>query len=238
MKEYHLFYAPHLAKTHELPTDEAAHAVRVLRMQEGDELLATDGCGTFYKCILTLATQKHCTVRIEDTTKGEHPWQGKIHLAVAPTKNMDRMEWLAEKATEIGLDTISFLDCQNSERHIVKTNRVERIVIAATKQSHKAWKPEISEIIRFKDFIHQERTGRKFIAHCYDTGEPKPLLVDTLRPGTDATLLIGPEGDFSLDEVRMAIAAGYEPISLGRSRLRTETAALCATHIANLILSH
>ncbi len=232
MKEVHLFYAPDIAETHELPADETGHAVRVLRMKEGDELLATDGKGRFYNCRITLASPKHCAVEILSSTEGERLWQGSIRIAVAPTKNMDRMEWFAEKATEIGLDGIALLNCKNSERRIVKTERLEKTVISATKQSHKAMKPTIEDMTDFKKFIAQPHNGQKFIAHCHE-GE-KPFLADLLTPDGDALVLIGPEGDFSQEEVSAAIAAGFRPISLGKSRLRTETAALVAVHLMNL----
>ena len=155
-------------------------------------------------------------------------WEGKIHIAVAPTKNMDRIEWFAEKATEIGLDAITFVNCRFSERKVVKCDRVERIVVSAMKQSLKYSKPVVGEMIDFKKFISEERAGEKYIAHCYE-GE-KQLLKDLHEPGKDATILIGPEGDFSPEEVKMAMDAGFKPVSLGNSRLRTETAALVACH--------
>ena len=159
-------------------------------------------------------------------------WDGDIHIAVAPTKNMDRIEWLAEKATEIGWDKVAFLNCRFSERKVIKTDRVERIVVSAMKQSLKYSKPVVEEMADFRKFVSQERPGEKFIAHCYD-GE-KNLLKDIHTPGSEATILIGPEGDFSPEEVQLAIQHGYRPITLGKSRLRTETAALVAVHIMNL----
>ena len=159
-------------------------------------------------------------------------WNGNIHIAVAPTKNMDRIEWFAEKATEIGLDALTFVNCRFSERKVIKTERVERIVVSAMKQSLKYSKPVVDEMVDFKKFVSQERAGEKYIAHCYD-GE-KNMLKDIHQPGCDATVLIGPEGDFSPEEVKMAMEAGYKPVSLGNSRLRTETAALAACHILML----
>ena len=235
MKELHIFYAPEIEATHELPAEEAAHAVRVLRMKEGDDLMATDGRGNFYDCTITLASNKHCRVNINSVDTPAPLWHGNIHLAVAPTKNMDRTEWLAEKATEIGVDRFSFLLCDNSERKVIKTERVEKIVVSATKQSHKATKPEVEEMIPFKKFISQDFNGQKFIAHCYDdipgTNNEKPFLGDVLSATDDALVMIGPEGDFSISEVQQAIAAGFTPIHLGRSRLRTETAGLVAVHL-------
>lgn len=235
MKEVHIFFAPEIEQTNELPQDEAQHAVRVLRMKEGDELVATDGQGHFYDCTITLASNKHCRVNINTKETAPLLWRGNIHLAVAPTKNMDRTEWLAEKATEIGMNQLSFVLCDNSERKVIKTERVEKIVVSATKQSHKATKPEVAEMMPFKKFITQDFKGQKFIAHCYDnipnTPNEKPFLGDVLHETDDALVMIGPEGDFSVAEVQQAIAAGFTPIHLGKSRLRTETAGLVAVHL-------
>ena len=165
-------------------------------------------------------------------------WKGHLHLAMAPTKLMDRVEWFAEKATEIGFDELSFLDCQFSERRVVKEERIDKILISAMKQSHKAWKPQLNGMQRFRDFINQEREGDKFICHCYEESDigdgEKPLLFDVLREGVPTTVLIGPEGDFSIEEVKYALQNGYKSVTLGRSRLRTETAALVAVHMMQL----
>ena len=224
-----LFYVPDIAERWELSEEEAAHALRVLRSNIGDELDITDGKGNLYKSVISSIAGKHCYVEAKEILPMPKGWNGDIHIAVAPTKNMDRIEWLAEKATEIGLDAITFLNCRFSERKVVKCDRVERIVVSAMKQSLKYSKPLVGEMTDFKKFISQERPGEKYIAHCYD-GE-KNLLKDIHPAGNDATILIGPEGDFSPEEVKMAMEAGYKPVSLGNSRLRTETAALAACHI-------
>ena len=234
MKEVHLFLAPDIAQTGELPAEEAAHAVRVLRMKEGDEVIITDGKGRFYEGEISIASPKHCSINLLRDYPGEALWKGKIHLAVAPTKNMDRIEWFAEKATEIGFDALTFLNCKNSERRVIKTERVEKIVVAATKQSHKAWKPEVEEMINFEKFIKLPFEGQKFIAHCWTDPAEMPFLADVVDSDSPCLVLIGPEGDFSQEEVKMAEAAGFQAISLGKSRLRTETAALVAVHLANL----
>lgn len=241
MKESHLFFAPDVASAHALPEEEAAHAVRVLRIREGDALWLTDGRGTFYEGTASPAgSGKHpeCYVTIESERPWQRPWPSDIHIAVAPTKNMDRIEWMAEKATEIGLDGIHFLDCANSERRVIKTERIEKIVVSAMKQSHKALKPTISEMQRFRDFIKMPFEGDRFIAHCYEQtdidGSEKLFLFDAVRPEVPTLVLIGPEGDFSIDEVRAAHAAGFRSITLGESRLRTETAALMAVAHTNL----
>ena len=242
MKETRYFYAPDAATSTELPGDEAGHALRVLRMGVGDELLLVDGNGCFYRATITAATGHRCTYRIEETMPQQPAWQGHLHLAMAPTKLLDRVEWFAEKATEIGFDELTFLDCQFSERRVVKKERIDKILVSAMKQSHKAWKPKLNDMQRFRDFISEEREGDKFICHCYDaeqgadgtSGWEKPFLFDVLRPGVPSTVLIGPEGDFSIDEVRLAMQNGYRSVSLGKSRLRTETAALVAVHMMQL----
>lgn len=228
----HLFYTPDIENKAELPDEEAAHAVRVLRLQPGDRIELTDGKGFFYQAEISTANQKRCLVNI--LSKEEQPllWKGHLHLAMAPTKNMDRIEWLAEKATEIGFDELSFLNCRYSERKVLKTERIHKILVSAMKQSLKARLPKLNEMTDFKRFVSQPFTGKKFIAHCHE-GE-KQLLPSQITPGDDVLVLIGPEGDFSEEEVKIAIENGFQPISLGKSRLRTETAALVACHIMNL----
>ena len=227
-----LFYVPDIAERWELSEEEAAHALRVLRLSIGAELEITDGKGNLYKAVISSIAGKHCYVEAKEVLPMPKGWNGNIHIAVAPTKNMDRIEWFAEKATEIGLDALTFVNCRFSERKVIKTERVERIVVSAMKQSLKYSKPVVDDMVDFKKFISQERSGEKYIAHCYD-GE-KNMLKDIHQAGCDATVLIGPEGDFSPEEVKMAMEAGYNPVSLGNSRLRTETAALAACHILML----
>lgn len=229
----HVFYTPDIATSPELPEEEAGHCVRVLRLSLGDEIMLTDGKGSFYKAVISAASGKRCHVRITETIPQEKAWNGWLHIAMAPTKNMDRIEWFAEKATEIGLDELTFLNCRYSERKVIKNERIEKILVSAVKQSLKAAKPVLNEMTDFNKFITRDFKGQKFIAHCYE-GE-KPLLKDVLHPGEDALVMIGPEGDFSEEEVAKAIAAGFQPVSLGKSRLRTETAALVASHTLNLL---
>lgn len=228
----HVFYTPDIQNSNELPEEEAAHAIRVLRLQTGDEVMLTDGQGNFYRAEISTATNKRCLVRVLETIVQEPLWSGYLHIAMAPTKNMDRTEWFAEKATEIGFDELTFLNCRFSERRVIKTERISKILISAIKQSLKARLPKLNEMTDFDRFIAQPFNGQKFIAHCYE-GE-KPLLKDIIRKGENALVMIGPEGDFSEEEVEKAIGQGFQPISLGRSRLRTETAALVACHILNL----
>lgn len=230
MKETRFFYAPQASTTDELPADEAAHAVKVVRLTEGDELMLMDGQGTFYRAEVSVATGKRCLYRIVEAMPQERQWPGRIHLAIAPTKMMDRMEWMAEKATEVGIDELTFLLCRFSERKVVKTDRVERIVVSAVKQSHKAWMPKVNELTPFAQFIKTHTEGARYIAHCYEEFPRTDLFgeLKALPKDEEATVLVGPEGDFSVDEVKLAIEAGYKSVSLGRSRLRTETAGLSA----------
>ncbi len=231
----HVFYTPDIDTCPELPEEEAGHCLRVLRLGVGDEVMLTDGKGFFYKAVISAATGKRCQVKVVEKIEQEKFWKGHLHLAMAPTKNMDRIEWFAEKATEIGFDELSFLNCRFSERKVIKTERIEKIVVSAMKQSLKACKPIVNEMTDFAKFMQRDFQGQKFIAHCYE-GE-KPLLKEVLKPGEDALVLIGPEGDFSPEEVQKAEALGFQPISLGKSRLRTETAALVAVHMMNLFNS-
>lgn len=229
----HVFYTPNIQTSSELPEEEAQHCTRVLRLNVGDEISLTDGKGYFYKAEITAATNKRCLVTIRETIFQEPLWCCHLHIAMAPTKNMDRNEWFAEKATEIGFDELTFLNCRYSERKVIKNERIEKILVSAIKQSFKARLPKLNEMTDFDKFITQPFEGQKFIAHCYE-GE-KPLLKEMLKPGEDALVLVGPEGDFSEEEVKRAIELGFIPISLGKSRLRTETAALVACHTMNLM---
>jgi 16S rRNA (uracil1498-N3)-methyltransferase len=236
MKEIHSFYVPDALTVTELPSDEAMHALRVLRMKEGDEMMLMDGQGNYYRAEVTLAQSKHCFYEIKEQMPQERQWKGHLHLAIAPTKMMERMEWMTEKAVEVGLDELSFLNCQFSERRQVKIPRLQKIMISAVKQSHKAWITQLNEMVSFDAFIRQPREGRKYIAHCYEE-VPRTYLFDELRQSADTgdtTVLIGPEGDFSIEEVRQAVAAGYISVHLGKSRLRTETAGLSAVMMMQL----
>ena len=236
MKESRYFYVPGAAEQKELPSDEAMHATRVLRLKEGDEIFLMDGEGSFFKAQITVAATHHCYFEILEQQPQQPQWEGHFHLAIAPTKMMERMEWLVEKATEVGVDEISFLDCTFSERKMVKLPRLDKIAVSAVKQSHKAWKPVLNDMETFKAFMETPRSGRKYIAHCYEE-VPRVNLFDELRKSSeeeDVTVLIGPEGDFSIDEVKMAVANGYQSVDLGKSRLRTETAGLAAVMMMQL----
>lgn len=235
MKEVRFFYTPDI--NGELPEEEAIHATRVLRLQSGDEIMLMDGKGTFYKAEVTMTTKSRCLYTILEEQLQERQWNSKFHIAIAPTKMMERIEWMAEKATEIGIDELSFLNCKFSERRVVKKNRVEKIVISAVKQSHKSWVPVVNEIENFDSFIEKQLPTRKYIAHCYDEIDRLYLFDELRKPsGTtdDVLVMIGPEGDFSIEEVRKAIEKGFVSVSLGKSRLRTETAGITALMMMHL----
>jgi 16S rRNA (uracil1498-N3)-methyltransferase len=232
-----LFYAPDIIVRPELPETESQHCIRVLRREKGDMIHITDGKGHLYEAIISEPHPKHCSVEIVKTSFQSPLWTGKIEIALAPTKSIDRTEWFAEKATEMGIDKISFLKTRFSERKEIKLERINNILIAALKQSVKATLPELQGMTGFETFIRQPFEGQKFIAHCYP-GEKK-LLSQSLAKSGNVLVLIGPEGDFSEEEVTHATACGFQSISLGESRLRTETAALAACqtiHITRQLL--
>lgn len=238
MKETRYFYVPNASKQNVLPTDEALHATKVLRLKCGDEIFLMDGQGTFYRAEVSVISKKYCAYSIKEVIPQEKAWRGNIHLAMAPTKMMERVEWFTEKATEIGVDIFSFLQCDYSERKTLRTDRLERIVISAMKQSRKPWKPQVNGIVNMRNFVAEPHKGNKYIAHCYKE-IPRIDLFAALQERTcdfnnDLTILIGPEGDFSINEVQWAIEHGFQSISLGSARLRTETAALYAVMITQL----
>ena len=235
MKEARYFYVPQAFERNELPTEEATHALRVLRLKPGDELFLMDGEGVFYEAHVTQA-DKHCYYEIDKALPQSKTWSAHIHLGIAPTKMMERIEWLAEKATEIGFDELSFLHCKFSERKTLRADRVEKIVVSAAKQSRKPFMPQVHELTPFSQFIDESEEGHRYIAHCYDEIERVDFFNELNQLTDDApiTILVGPEGDFSIDEVKLAMAKGYKSISLGKSRLRTETAGLYAVMLAQL----
>ena len=235
MKEARYFYVPQAIERNELPAEEATHALRVLRLKPGDELFLMDGEGVFYEAHVTQA-DKHCYYEIDKALPQPKTWSAHIHLGIAPTKMMERIEWLAEKATEIGFDELSFLHCKFSERKTLRADRVEKIVISAAKQSRKSFLPLVHELTPFSQFIDESEVRHRYIAHCYDEIERVDFFneLNQLTDDDPITILVGPEGDFSIDEVNLAMAKGYKSISLGKSRLRTETAGLYAVMLAQL----
>ena len=228
-----IFYCPDIRTNSEMPDTESQHCARVLRMKEGDSLFITDGKGYFYRAQLLQANPKSCIVAIEEELPQPKEWNFNLHIAFAPTKKLDRIEWFVEKATEIGIDRFTPLNCRYSERKHINATRLEKIMVSAMKQSQKCRLPQFDEMIKFNEFIKQPFQGQKFIAHCYDL--PKQSLSQICEKNTDTLILIGPEGDFSEKEVAKSIEHGFTPISLGESRLRTETAALVACHTVQLL---
>lgn len=233
-----LFYSPNIKHNDcSLPEVEAMHCSRVLRKNVGDKVDIVDGEGTLYACTILDCSKKNCTVEINSTTENFGTHHYNLHIAIAPTKNIDKIEWFLEKSTEIGIDTISFINCSHSERTVIKEERLEKVVVSAMKQSLKAFKPNIVGMTRFDDFIKQDfDTDQLYIAHCNENMEKVHLKdIATNSQNKQIVILIGPEGDFSPIEVEKAISRGFKPVSLGESRLRTETAALYSTCIISLL---
>ncbi len=229
-----LFFAPDISSDkYILPEAESKHCIKVLRLKTGDAIHLTDGMGNLYETRIIDDNIKKCTLEIIRVQKEVGKRNYKIHIAVAPTKNISRFEWFLEKATEIGIDEITPVICEHSERKVIKTERLNKVITSAMKQSLKTYHPELNKAIKYKDFIKNDFKGNKFIAYCTD--EYRDTLKDIYQKGTNALILIGPEGDFSEEEVKKAINIGYTPVSLGESRLRTETAALVACFTVNLM---
>ncbi len=228
-----LFYVPTISGAGVvLDETESKHAVRVLRLTGGAQVQLIDGRGGFYLAEIADANPKNCRLNILESTQGFGKKDFHLHIAIAPTKSIDRFEWFLEKATEIGIDEITPLLTEHSERKNIKPGRLEKILVSAMKQSLKAYLPKLNELTRFSEFIASAKTENRYIAHCYD-GE-KPHLKNSLEKGNDILVLIGPEGDFSVEEVEAARRSGFQEISLGAARLRTETAGIVACHICNL----
>ena len=214
-----------------LSKEESKHATKVLRKKEGDILNFTDGKGGFYKAEITVADTKKCRLQIISSEQKPKQHNYHLHIAIAPTKNMDRYEWFLEKATEIGIDEITPIICEHSERKVIKTERCNRILLSAMKQSLKFHLPKLNEAIHLKEFLKQDFEGNKYIAHCED-GEKQELRKEEKADKT--TVLIGPEGDFSPAEIEIALLNQFNAVSLGKSRLRTETAGIVAVHTINI----
>jgi 16S rRNA (uracil1498-N3)-methyltransferase len=212
---------------------ESKHIVRVLRKTEGDILKITNGKGFLFDVQIDFANDKRCSAIIIHAAKKPKPWEYYLHIAIAPTKNNDRIEWFLEKATEIGIDEITPIICANSERRIVKLDRFEKIIQSAMKQSLKFTLPKLNAPVKFNAFIQQDFDGKTCIAHCEEL--EKNTLKSVINPAEKTTILIGPEGDFSKEEIQKALANKFIPISLGESRLRTETAALVAVNIVSFM---
>lgn len=231
-----LFYNKNITSTDAQFTfdkTESRHIVKVLRKKDGDILHITNGKNELFTVKIILANDKRCLVEILICETKPKPWNYKLHIAIAPTKNNDRLEWFLEKATEIGIDEITPIICANSERTVLKTERLEKIIQSAMKQSLKFVLPKLNEPIKFSDFIKQDLKGDLFIAHCEE--QDKKSFVKEIKPTQNITILIGPEGDFNSNEIEKAIAQKFIPVTLGESRLRTETAGVVAAQTVALI---
>ena len=230
-----LFYNPLISETEKsfvFDKEESKHIIKVLRKKERDILFVTNGLGSLFKTEIVLASDSKCTVTILSLEKQE-PSKYHLHLAVAPTKMNERYEWFLEKATEIGIQEITPIICEHSERKIIKTDRFQKIIESAVKQSLHFYIPKLNEPISFRDFLKKEFNGQKFIAHCEETD--KKTLKSQIKKENEILILIGPEGDFSVKEIQMALDNKFIPVSLGSTRLRTETAAIVACHSVNFL---
>lgn len=235
----YLFYTPQIVgtadeigKTYSLDEEESGHCVRVLRYTRGDEILLTNGQGMTYTAVITNLHPKHCEFEVRTAEKQSKHHSNYIHIAIAPTKNVERIEWFVEKCTEIGVDEITPLLCRFSERKQLRIDRLQKIILSAAKQSLTPYLPKLNEMTDCTEFIRRTEEETRFIAHCYK--EDKRDLRNEIKPGKSVVVMIGPEGDFSEQEIAEALQHNFVPVSLGDSRLRTETAGIVACHICNL----
>lgn len=227
----HLFYQPESVAY--LTEDDSRHAAKTLRLKAGDAITVTDGHGNRHSAVITSADQRRCGFRITNT-QNTPPRPFSVRICVAPTKNLDRIEWFVEKAVEVGIERISFFFGHHSERRVLKLDRLEKIAIAAMKQSLQSYLPQMDEAVGFGELLRTVSDEQRFIAHLPDN-EPPINLAKLAEPGGQYTVLIGPEGDFSPSEISQAVAAGFRMVTLGPNRLRTETAALTACQLLNFI---
>jgi len=225
-----VFYAPEInGNVYSLDSTESRHVVRVLRMGKGDRVRLIDGRGNLYEAVIKDADQSACIIEVKEVIEGFEKRNYKLHMAVSPVKNAERFEWFIEKSVEIGVDEITPLICKNTEKPGIKSSRINNIIISAMKQSLKARKPVLHEPRIFGEFISSDVGGIRMIAHCND-GYVKCNIADIYSKNNDAVMLIGPEGDFTIDEIDLATRAGFRSVHLGKSRLRTETAGIAACH--------
>ena len=231
-----IFYAPDIKnENYTFSETESKHIIRVLRLKASDIVNIIDGKGNLYSAKIVVENPKKCQVEILSVEKEYNKRDFNLTIAIAPTKNNDRLEWFCEKATEIGIDKIIPFISFHSERRKIKSERFEKIIISAVKQYIKAYVPEFSELTKFKDLIKQDFDGHKFIAHCNNAIKELHHLKNIYKKGDNVLILIGPEGDFSVEEVKEAIDNGFEEITIGKSRLRTETAGIVSAEIINFI---
>ncbi|MDG2433086.1 16S rRNA (uracil(1498)-N(3))-methyltransferase [Flavobacterium sp.] len=225
-----LFYNPNIDEQTEnffFDKEESKHIIKVLRKKDSDILYVTNGQGLLFETEITLASDNKCTVKINGVEK-KAPSSYRLHLAVAPTKMNDRFEWFLEKATEIGIHEITPILCDRSERKVINKERFDKIVLSAMKQSNECYLPQLNDAVTFKEFIKKQNDGLQIIAHCEETD--KKTFKSVLQKKQNITILIGPEGDFSEKEIALALESKYQPVTLGTTRLRTETAAIVACH--------
>lgn len=232
----HVFYTPDISSNdYVLNEDESKHCIRVLRLGIGDRVHLIDGQGGLYLAEIVSENKKHVNLHVVEQTLEYQKRNHNLHIAVAPTKNIDRLEWFLEKATEIGIDSITPVICERSERRILKEDRLYKVITSAVKQSLQAYHPVLNPVTNLKDFLKQTSSDEfKMIAHCIE-GEPRQYISQLATPGKSYTVLIGPEGDFSPAEIDLALQNGYKPLTLGNTRLRTETAALAACFEINYL---
>ena len=229
-----LFYAPDITPpVYTLCEEESKHCIKVLRLAVGDSLHVTDGKGNLYLCRITIADARRCTIEVVETHEEFEKMPYQLTMAVAPTKNIERFEWFLEKATEVGVTRFVPIVCDHSERRIIKHEREERVITSAVKQSLKAYHPTLDELTPLRKLIAADFEGQKFIAHCDSSfdekGFKREYLPSIIKKNENILILIGPEGDFSPEEINFALENGFQPITLGEQRLRTETAAVVAT---------
>lgn len=230
----HTFYTPDIhGNIHRLDKQESQHCINVLRLQEDDRIILVDGKGGYYKAKIKTGDQHKCTIEIISSKHQVGKKNFRLHIAIAPTKNISRFEWFLEKATEIGIDEITPLLCKRSERKTIRNERLDKVIVSAMKQSVKAYKPKLNRITNFSEFISLKHPSTKFIAWCDKKSNPE--LKELVTKGDDILILIGPEGDFSTEEIHQATKNGFHSIQMGTSRLRTETAGLVACSTVNLI---
>lgn len=234
----YLFYCPDIEKEQVLSEEESGHCVRVLRYTRGDEILITDGRGITYTARITNPNPKHCEFEVVSSEKQQKHHSCYLHMAIAPTKNVERIEWFVEKCTEIGVDEITPLLCRFSERKQLRTDRLEKIIMSAAKQSLTPYLPKLNELTDYRDFMRDCKETERYIAHCYKD-DKRELKDEVLRHNGEQNrhivVLIGPEGDFSEQEISEALEKGFVPVGLGPSRLRTETAGIVACHTVDLL---
>jgi 16S rRNA (uracil1498-N3)-methyltransferase len=231
----HTFYSPDIVENKAvLSSEESAHCLRVLRLGKGDQVIVIDGKGGMFEAVITEPDTRACRLEITKVLPSPAQRKHKIHIAIAPTKNMDRFEWFVEKSIEIGIDIITPLLCQRSERRVLKTDRLHKLIISTMKQAMVTQLPVLNELMPYNQFVKTMDAAKdnRFIAHCGESSRKE--LKQALLPQSDAVVLIGPEGDFTAEEVQLAVESGFKPVTLGNNRLRTETAGIVACHIAIL----